>query len=335
MKLRKTMGCFSFCFIFFLTVGGVLNRAFAQDSRGGLERIKIAYAAIGGNNAPIWITHEAGYFRKEGLSTELIFMRGGTLVVQAMLAGEIQFGYPGGAASISARLRGADITIIAVPVNVLPYWFFTRPDIDSGAKLKGKKVATSTFGGESHVISQYVVGTLGLDPVKDVIYMQVGSTPTRLIALKTNSVQAALLSTTEALEARKAGLTMLVDVTKMGLAYPFNVLATTDAYIAKNRATVQRAVKALVEGIRYMKANEQKTVEIIAKYTRISDLDAIKASFEPLARIIEEKPFPNMRGIQFVLDEFGKKDPNAKVANPADFVDLSFLKNLEKEGMFR
>ena len=42
-----------------------------------------------------------------------------------------------------------------------------------------------------------------------------------------------------------------------------------------------------------------------------------------------------MRGIQFVLDEFGKTDPKAKVANPADFVDVSFLRNLEKEGMFR
>ena len=128
---------------------------------------------------------------------------------------------------------------------------------------------------------------------------------------------------------------MLVDVTKMGLAYPFNAMATTDSYIAKNRATVQKAVRALVQGIKYMKANEEKTVEIIGKYTRISDLEAIKATYEPLARITEEKPYPNMRGIQFVLDELGKKNPKARTANPADFVDVSFLNNLEKEGMFR
>ncbi len=324
-----------FCFMFFLTVGGVSTQALAQDSRGSLERIKVAYAAIGGSMAPIWVTHEAGYFRKEGLSTELIFMRGGTPVVQAMLAGEVQVGYPGGTVSISARLRGADTTIIAVPVNTLPYWFFARPDIDSGAKLKGKRVATATFGGEAHVVSQYVVGTLGLDPVKDVTYIQVGSVPQRLAALRTNIVQATMLSITEALEARKEGLKMLVDVTKMGLAYPFNAMATTDAFIAKNRSIVQKTVRALVEGIKFMKANKERTVEIIAKYTRISDLDAIKATFEPLAQITDGKPFPDMRGIQFVLDEFGKRDPKAKVANPADFVDVSFLKNLENEGMFR
>ena len=298
-------------------------------------RIKLAYASIGGNMAPIWVTHEAGYFRKEGLSTELIFMRGGTPVVQALLAGEIQFGYPGGTASINARLQGADTVLIAAPVNTLPYWFFTRPEIDSGAKLKGKKVATATFGGESHVVSQYVLGSLGLDPLKDVTYIQAGSVPARFAALKTNAVQATLLSITEAIEARKEGLRMLVDVTKMGLAYPFNAMATTDSYIAKNRATVQKAVRALVQGIKYMKANEEKTVEIIGKYTRISDLEAIKATYEPLARITEEKPYPNMRGIQFVLDELGKKDPKARTANPADFVDVSFLNNLEKEGMFR
>jgi ABC-type nitrate/sulfonate/bicarbonate transport system substrate-binding protein len=171
--------------------------------------------------------------------------------------------------------------------------------------------------------------------VKDVTYIQVGSVPQRLSALRTNAVQATLLSITAALEARKEGLRMLVDVTKMGLAYPFNAMATTDAYIAKNRGIVQRTVKALVQGIRHMKANEDQTLKIIAKYTRLSDLDAIKATFEPLAQITEEKAFPDMRGIQFVLDEFGKKDAKAKVANPADFVDVSFLKNLEKEGMFR
>ncbi len=335
MKLNKKMVSVSFCCILFLAVGGVPARALAQDSRGSLEKIKIAYASIGGNMAPIWVAHEAGFFRKEGLATELIFMRGGTPVVQALLAGEIQFGYPGGTAAINARLRGADTIIIAVPVNTLPYWFFTRPEIDSGAKLKGKKVATATFGGESHVISQYVVGTLGLDPVKDVAYIQVGSVPQRLAALKTNVVQATLLSITEALEARKEGLRMLVDVTKMGLAYPFNAMATTDTYIAKNRAFVQKTVKALVGGIKYMKANEEKTLEIIAKYTRISDLGAIRATYEPLARITEDKAFPDMRGIKFVLDMFGKTDPKARVANPADFVDVSFLKNLEKEGMFR
>ncbi len=327
------IGCFFFSSIFSLTVVGLPARALAQDS-GKLERIKIAYASIGGQHAPIWVTHEAGFFRREGLATELIFMRGGTPVVQALLAGEVQFGYTG-TAPISARLRGADTIIIAVTVNTLPYWFFTRPDIDSATKLKGKKVATATFGASSHMISQYVIGTLGLDPAKDVTYIQVGSVPQRLAALKTNAAQATLLSITEALEARKMGLRILVDVTKMGLAYTSNALATTDAYIAKNRATVQKAVKALVEGIKYMKANEQKTVQIIAKYTRISDLDAIKATFEPLARIIEDKPFPSMRGIQFVLDELGKTDPKAKSANPADFVDVSFLKNLEKEGVFR
>jgi NitT/TauT family transport system substrate-binding protein len=323
------------CFLFLMTLGGISAQALAQDSRGGVERIKVAYAAIGGSMAPIWVTHEAGYFRKEGLSTELIFMRGGTPVVQAMLAGEVQVGYPGGTVSISARLRGADTTIIAVPVNTLPYWFFARPDIDSGAKLKGKRVATATFGGEAHVVSQYVVGTLGLDPVKDVTYIQVGSVPQRLAALRTNIVQATMLSITEALEARKEGLKMLVDVTKMGLAYPFNAMATTDAYIAKNRSIVQKTVRALVEGIKFMKANKERTVEIIAKYTRISDLDAIRATFEPLAQITDGKPFPDLRGIQFVLDEFGKKDPKAKIANPADFVDVSFLKNLENEGVFR
>ena len=41
-----------------------------------------------------------------------------------------------------------------------------------------------------------------------------------------------------------------------------------------------------------------------------------------------------LKGIQFMLDEVAGKMPNAKTARPEQFVDLSLLQQLEKEGFF-
>jgi hypothetical protein len=40
-------------------------------------------------------------------------------------------------------------------------------------------------------------------------------------------------------------------------------------------------------------------------------------------------------GVKFVLDFIGEQRPAAKGKNPADFVDVRFLKQLEAEGFFK
>jgi hypothetical protein len=49
---------------------------------------------------------------------------------------------------------------------------------------------------------------------------------------------------------------------------------------------------------------------------------------------VAKKPYPTLKGIQFLLDEVAAKMPNAKSAKPEQFVDLSLLQQLEKEGFF-
>jgi len=53
------------------------------------ERIRIAYSAISGVQ-PLWIAKESGFFKRQGLDVDCLYIGGGSVVVQAMLGGEVE-----------------------------------------------------------------------------------------------------------------------------------------------------------------------------------------------------------------------------------------------------
>jgi hypothetical protein len=44
---------------------------------------------------------------------------------------------------------------------------------------------------------------------------------------------------------------------------------------------------------------------------------------------------PSLDGIKFILDFLAEQRPALKEKNPADFVNVTFLKKLEDEGFFK
>jgi NitT/TauT family transport system substrate-binding protein len=46
-------------------------------------------------------------------------------------------------------------------------------------------------------------------------------------------------------------------------------------------------------------------------------------------------PYPTMKGIQMVLDEIGARTPKVKSLPPSSFVDVTFLRELEKSGFIK
>ena len=65
-----------------------------------------------------------------------------------------------------------------------------------------------------------------------------------------------------------------------------------------------------------------------------NDAEVLDATYEAFVKTVAKQPYPTLKGIQFLLDEVAAKSPNAKTAKPEQFVDLSLLQQLEKEGFF-
>ncbi|HKY07800.1 MAG TPA: hypothetical protein VJQ55_06150, partial [Candidatus Binatia bacterium] len=72
---------------------------------------------------------------------------------------------------------------------------------------------------------------------------------------------------------------------------------------------------------------------VLQKYLAIKDDKSVQESYnEIVAKLTLKVPYPTERGIQLYLDQLKIKNPKAAQAKPADFIDVSFLKELESSG---
>ena len=74
--------------------------------------------------------------------------------------------------------------------------------------------------------------------------------------------------------------------------------------------------------------------EVLLEYMRTNDEEMLEDSYNGYIKWIPKKPYPTLKGIQYMLDLVAPQLPQAKNAKPEQFVDLSFLQELEKEGFF-
>jgi NitT/TauT family transport system substrate-binding protein len=142
-----------------------------------------------------------------------------------------------------------------------------------------------------------------------------------------------MLSAPTTLRAKKLGYPMLADLQMLGLEYQHTGIATTRSLIKSKPEFVRDFMRAYVEGIHYAKTHRRETLEILAKYLRTDDKDILDDTYDSIAlNLVPEKPYPTLKGIQIILRELGTKDPNARLAKPEQFVDLTFVKELDSSG---
>jgi NitT/TauT family transport system substrate-binding protein len=301
----------------------------AQEAR----KIKIGYPAIASNQIHIWVAKDAGLFKHYGLDPELVFFRGGQLATQALVAGDPPIVNIG--TVVQAGLQGYDLVLIASSENAYAYSVVGKPAVLTKLEqLKGKRLGVSGFGSASHNAALILLRRLNLEPNKDVMIVVAGGTAERLAAIDAGRVDTTLLTPSEIPRAKKQGMVEVFDMMDLGLEIQGNGFATTRSYIKAQRDIVKSALKGYVEAIYYIHAKPAESKKIISRYLRTNDADVLDATVGWFNRRVAKKPYPTLKGIQFLLDEFAPTIPQAKTAKPEQFVDLSLLQDLEKEGFF-
>jgi NitT/TauT family transport system substrate-binding protein len=296
------------------------------------KKIKIGYPAISYNQIHIWIAKDAGLFRKHGLDAEIVFFRGGQTATQALVAGDPPIVNIG--TVVQAGLQGHDVVLIASSENAYNYSVVARPGISRIEHLKGKRLGVSGFGSASHNASLILLKKFNLEANKDVALVVAGPTSERLSAVEGGRIDATLLTPSELPRSRKQGLAEVYDLAGLGVEVQGNGFATSRSFIKSQRDTVLSALKGYVEAIHYIYRNRDETKKIVAKYLRLTDAEVLDATYTAFVKTVAKRPTPTLKGIQFMLDEVAVKMPNAKTAKPEQFVDLSLLQQLDKEGFF-
>jgi NitT/TauT family transport system substrate-binding protein len=278
------------------------------------------------------VAKDAGLFKKHGLDAEIVFFRGGQMATQALVAGDPPIVNIG--TVVQAGLQGHDVVLIASSENAYNYSVVARPGIAKIEQLKGKRLGVSGFGSASYNASLILLKKFNLEPNQDVALVVAGPTSDRLAAVEAGRIDATVLTPSELPRARKQGLVEVYDMLDLGIEVQGNGFATSRSYIKSQRDTVLSALKGYVEAIYYINRHRDETRKIVAKYLRLSDPEVLDATYTAFVKTVSKRPYPTLKGIQFMLDEVAAKLPNARTAKPEQFVDLSLLQQLEKEGFF-
>jgi NitT/TauT family transport system substrate-binding protein len=308
----------------------------SANAQAPLEKIRLAYSAIGGSQASFWVPYEAGIFRKHGLDVELLYVAGGGRAAQVVQSGEVPIGVFTGGAVINADLAGGDLVVIASSMNVMTFVVMARPEIKRPEDLKGKKIGVSRFGSATDFGLRYVEEKWPVKRQRDFAVIQMGGVSDVFNALRAGTLDAAVINAELAILGRREGFRELADIAKMGINFPTSSAVTTRSFIKRNENTVRKFIRGFVEGVHFAKTQRAATIAIMKKYLRSSDAAMFDELYEMyIQRNIPRIPRPSPEALKTVLAQMAETDPRVANLKPEQFIDARFFQELDKDGFIQ
>jgi NitT/TauT family transport system substrate-binding protein len=286
--------------------------------------------------APMWIANENGLFKKHGADVRLVFIGSGPLGTTSILAGEVDIGIIGGFAPIRAVLSGAkNLVIIGQSKTYMVGAIVGKKEIASVQDLKGKRLGIDRIGSNPDMYSQAALARFQMDPLRDLNYIQMGSTSQGIPALKAGSVDAFTTTPPYDLFAQRLGFKVILDITALKIPFAATVLISTRNTVARKQAEIEKFMRAYAEAVHYFLTNPEGALKIVQKYTKVEDKEIISHSMAAEAKAMEKTLQVDPKGIELILGLMGKTMPQAASAKAGDFYDPRFFTDLRDSGFLK
>ncbi len=260
---------------------------------------------------PADVGAETGIFKKHGLELQISSFGGDARVQQAMTADGIDVGL-GSGPGLAFVVKGSPVKGIAAMADPpLTFALVVRNDdsVKSLEDLKGKKVGVSTVGS----VTGWIVGELGRQRgwgYDGMTPTPIGDDASRVAALKTKSVDAAIVNLSVALNYVQRGdgriLLRFADLLK---DFHVHVIFGTDKNIAAKPEMLRKFLAGWFETIAFMRKDKAGTVAI-AKTVMGTD--------EPTTARIYDEMMP-------MFNDDGRFKPRALAVLSRSFVDMKTL----------
>jgi NitT/TauT family transport system substrate-binding protein len=304
-----------------LTLAG--GRAMAEPLK-----LTVPYNSLSYDVAPLWVAIDEGLFRRYGVDVTPGGATKSTALVASLLSGEQPVAICGPDAVVSADLNGADIVIIAAGPRA-DFTVVAKKSIHRIADFKGKKIGITNFGTTHDFLTRYVLPQAGIG-VSEVTLVPLGQAGL-LPALVSSTIDGAIMQANEIVAARKySNLTELAKSDDYPLFLYAGSLIGKKSWLAAHREAAMDLVKGYVAGSVAIRNDKASAIRIIAKYSGEKDKSALEWGYEELLTRMPRVPIPDAKYLQADLDE--SPLPSAKTANPAEFIDPSYVAALERDG---
>jgi ABC-type nitrate/sulfonate/bicarbonate transport system substrate-binding protein len=297
-------------------------------SAAELLPLRASYSSIGGAFAPLWLAQDKGLFTKYGLAVELKYILSAT-GTQALFSGSIDIVNPA-TEIVEAGLGGQRVAFIIGILNRAVLSVYSKAELRQLSDLRGKVMGVTLPGSTTDLTAKILFQQAGMIPGKDVQVTHLQGMPDIITALTQGRIDAGVVSAPTTLKLRQAGFKELVDVAARNVPMIHAGLATTRDFIKNNPEKVRRYVQAYIEGTKIARTDPETTKQIIGKYTKTDNKEDLDETYNTYAKVWEQAPYVSAAGMQTMLNF--SVNPAGKTAKPEQFIDNSFVTELEKSG---
>ena len=294
--------------------------------------MRMGYPQPSGAMLPIWVMTEAKLDQKHGFDLQNIYISGGARLTQTLVSGDVDVGSSGGAV-VNAILSGAELVCIAASIPTYVFSVYARPELKDVAALKGKVLGVMTKGASSDHAAVALLKRNNLQPGQDVKFLYLGGVREVLAALERGIVSAGVLSAPTTLAARRLGLKEVVNIAELKLPYVHSGLVVRRSLSRQHPERLRGFLKAYVSAIKLTNENAAISKRALARYLATNDGPVIDEAYNTFRGVFPKVPYfteDHIRSVLSVTDH-----PKAGSADPKEFFDNRFLKELEDTGFVK
>lgn len=226
-------------------------------ARAAQEKVQLAFCGQLLCVVPYEVTRHRGHFADEGIDMNLVYTRGGSAAMQALVGGAVDYAGTSFDVAVQAFARGAKIERFAstgrLPLFALAVAPKDKGKIASLKDLEGKTVGVSGLGNADHVLVLYLLSKAGAD-AKKVRFATLGTNlydALRIGQVDAGMVQEPALSLI--VKAGGASLVNLMDIADankfLGGSYDFMGVTVRTEEREKRLGQMRRLARALAKGL--------------------------------------------------------------------------------------
>jgi len=293
------------------------------------DRITLGLTTRNGSTSlPCVIAEEKGFFKSEGLNALVVIMQN-QVVVNGVVARNVDYG---GTFSnfVGAALSGLPVRIVMSAMDGSDHYLVTAPNVKRVEDLKGKNFGISSFGGTPHSEAIMILRKHGMNPEKDVTFLQIGGSSSRFAAMESGAVQAAMLVPPFNNFATKRGFNQLMSFNDI-MNIPLGGLAVHTQKLKEKPEEIVKMIKAVLKATDYIRTRKNDILSYLEAKWGIKESDVRESIYRDMVGLFSrdgvasDETMKNV--VQLVRDTRKSKDDKTL----ADVVDWSFAKRAQAE----
>jgi len=292
------------------------------------ETISIGIAGENFSFLPFRVAQEKGFYKKHGLNVQHVRIPGANVAISALVTGNLDYGthYQ---VTMLWGVRGLGTRAIFSTASRQMFSMVVQPGIQSAKDLKGKLLGIPSIGSLGHKITVRVLRKLGIDPDKEVRMVPVGGDASRVQQLRGKQIDGTMINPPLSIMMRQEGFNLLLQAGDY-VDVPLTGLGTTTKKLKEQPEQAKNVLRALYEGLRFVRTNRKETVEIFSRWLKMEP--AIAAETYDLAlKMLSPDGLMSNESILAAIEVFSDNPKELENVSLNNAVEFSLLRAVIKE----